>query len=387
MSEASPTSQTGGKVLRPRKRRSSSTQSLPYKKPDRTSAMPTTRHSPARSAAASQPPLPTDPVLRELTLLRQAMEVRFTESAARVDNLREELVAKHEDNDQAVSELQLAVTDVTLSVDRNERAIQEVRAEVERREVELPQKVKTIVQEALAKATATGRGPTSGTGVRPRPIVRIEDLEEAEDTPSSISSAKTDKKMEAYELARHSLRLWPVSREGNLKDRTIEFLVNELLIDQQQASNLVFEVKRVGTLRSKERSDTQIKDEVLLHFSSVRDRDDVRTFARNLERKGRGLRLEVPDHLWPSFRALQDVAFELKKKNRALKRNILFDDAVHNLKMDICLDSTEWKTIYPDGARASLAKIRPASTGRAQISPAELDDLLAPAPEAPMEEA
>ena len=74
---------------------------LPYKKPPKSPTMPTTRHSPARaqSQAPSQPPLPTDPVLRELTLMRQAMETRFLESAAKVDNLREEMVAKHEDND------------------------------------------------------------------------------------------------------------------------------------------------------------------------------------------------------------------------------------------------------------------------------------------------
>ena len=66
------------------------------------------------------------------------MEVKFLESGAKVDNLKSEAIAKLDANDQAVAELQVTVSDVTLSVDENQRAIQQVQAEVERREVELP---------------------------------------------------------------------------------------------------------------------------------------------------------------------------------------------------------------------------------------------------------
>ena len=70
------------------------------------------------------------------------MEVKFLESGAKVDNLKTEVMAKLEANDQSVANLQETVTEVTLSVDANQRAIQQVRAEVERREVELPIRVK-----------------------------------------------------------------------------------------------------------------------------------------------------------------------------------------------------------------------------------------------------
>ena len=84
--------------------------------------------------------------MQEFALLRKAMESRFTEADKKADSLRSKLVGKLDANDKAVSELQMAVTDVTLGVDENQRAIHEVRAEVERREVELPGKVRAIIK-------------------------------------------------------------------------------------------------------------------------------------------------------------------------------------------------------------------------------------------------
>ena len=131
----------GGKVPRERRRLSSE---QPYKKPrTSTSSMPATRRSPARPlpTEAQDEPLPLAAILQELALLRNSMETRFTEADKKSDALRGELVGKLDANDKAVADLQMAVTDVTLSVDDNQRAIHEVRAKVERREVELPGKV------------------------------------------------------------------------------------------------------------------------------------------------------------------------------------------------------------------------------------------------------
>ena len=370
-------SQPGGKTTRERKRRISDP--APYKKPSKApSPMPTTRHSPTRPATPTLGPA-AEPsaadVLRELAQLRRSIETKFTESSTQVVNLKAELLSKLDDNDQAVSEVQLAITDVTLSVDQNQRAIHEVRAEVERREIELPQKVKAIVQEALSK-TNGGSTTSPARGQRPRyrgtassqpPLVDLEEVE--------AGIAHVDKKGEAYERARRSLRLWPVSREGDLKERVVEFMVNELRLDQQHAAGLNFSAKRVGGTRQPGAA-AGVKDEVLLAFDSVGERDDVRTFAKNLERRGRGLRLEIPDHLWPSFRALQSIRYELKQKNENLKRNIRFDDENKDLKLDVCLDG-EWRTIFPEGARHSLSKLGRPRPGRNPLSHDELDGLLA----------
>lgn len=299
------------------------------------------------------------------------MEARFTEADKKSDALRGELVGKLDANDKAVADLQLAVTDVTLSVDDNQRAIHEVRAEVERREVELPGKVRSIVQEVLDKSR-------NHQGPRHRPL-RDPGARASLDRPADPDrpSAST---ADAYSLARRSLRLWPVSREGDLKTRTREFLVNELLLDQQYAAGLDFRVKRAAAPgRARERDQTapqRVRDEVLVTFDSNRDRDDVRAHAKNLEKKGRGLRLEIPDHLWPSFRVLQDLGYELRQKNPALRRNVLFDDNTRDLKLDFSFDATNWKTVSPDEARKSLSKCRPARSGRTAVTASELDELL-----------
>ena len=352
-----------GKASRDKKRRTSDP--LPYKRPSKTATMPTTRRSPARrEESPAALPQPAD-VLRELALLRQSIDTQFADSAKKVDNLKGEIISKLDANDKAVSELQVSVADVTLSVDQNSRAIHEVRAEVERREIELPARVRDIVNEALGVARAANL-----PGVRPRALGTTSSVAA---TPST--SAPKDKDA-AYTLARRSFRLWPVSREGSLRERTVEFLVNELRLDQQYAADLLFDVKRVGRQRSKD-STTPVKDEVLVTFETVRERDDVRSYARNFERKGRGLRLEIPEHLWPSFRVLQDLAYELKLKHPAMKRNILFDDSVSDLKMDFCIGN-EWKTILPEEARKSLAKSRPARSlsQRPRATERELEQLL-----------
>ena len=260
------------------------------------------------------------------------------------------------------------MTDVTLGVDENRRAINEVRAEVERREVQLPDKVRAIVHEALDRP---GTRPTPA-GVRHRPL-RSTTPDAQPRTQPSESTSRDDK----YWIARRSLRLWPVSREGDLTERTVEFFVNELRLDQQHAISLNIVVKRSGTRATRDKSRSgDVRDEVLVTFESARERDDVRSFAKNLERKGRGMRLEVPEHLWPNFRVLQELGFELRQKKPSLRRNVLFDDTNMDLKMDFSVDSTTWKTVSLSEARKTLQKRRPNRTRRLSATQEDLESLL-----------
>ena len=194
-----------------------------------------------------------------------------------------------------------------------------------------------MVQEALA---AVGSNSGRPQGTRPRPLRTTRRLSSRSRSPSGPDrdepGLSESRKEEAYSRARKSLRLWPVSREGDLRERTIEYLINELLLDQQHAVGLDFEVRRVGGARNRDPGSKAVKDEVLVTFASVRERDDIKSFAKNLERRGRGLRLEIPDHLWSSFRVLQKTAYELKQRNGDLKRNVLFDDEKSDLKIDVC---------------------------------------------------
>ena len=367
MSQIPSKSPAGGKAVR-EKRRLSSEQ--PYKRPrTSTSTRPATRRSPARPHNDPEPDnsIPLAGIMQELALLRKAMESRFSEADKKADALRGELVGKLDANDKAVSELQLAVTNVTLSVDDNQRAIHEVRAEVERREVELPGKVRSIVQEVLDRS----RDPRSQTGPRHRPL-RGSSASNQVQAPAGSAVGKD----EAYDLARRSLRLWPVSREGDLLTRTREFLVSELLLDQQYVVDLSLSVRRTaGQAKGRDKEQSRVRDEVLVVFDTSRERDEVRSHAKNLEKKGRGLRLEIPDHLWPSFRVLQDLGYELKQKDPAMRRNVLFDDRSRDLRLDFSQGS-EWKSVSPDEAKKTLQKCRPARTRKSSVSATELEQLL-----------
>ena len=378
MSQIPSKSPAGGKASR-EKRRLSSDQ--PYKRPRTSSSnMPATRRSPARPHVDHEPdePVPLASIMQEFALLRKAMETRFSEADKKSDSLRGELVGKLDANDKAVSDLQIAVTEVTLSVDDNQRAIHEVRAEVERREVELPGKVRAIVQEALERSRDDRPARGSQNGPRHRPLGGSLPLAETA-VALPEPAARVHGNDEAYDLARRSLRLWPVSKEGDLLVRTREFLVNELLLDQQYVIGINFKVRTTaGQARGKEKDQaaSRVKDEVLVVFDTIRERDEVRGHARNLEKKGRGLRLEVPDHLWPSFRTLQDLAYELKQKNPALRRNVLYDDLTRDLRLDFSTGENEWKSVTPSEARKSLRACRPARTRKSSVSATELEQLL-----------
>ena len=361
----------GGKATR-EKRRLSSEQ--PYKKPrTSTPGMLATRRSPARPPVESvdqDEQLPLASIMQEFALLRKAMEAKFSEAEKKADSLRGELVGKLDANDKAVSDLQIAVTDVTLSVDENQRAIHQVRAEVERREVELPGKVRAIVQEALDRSERS-RPLATTPGPRPRSLGGASQPEPAPPDRQGLLD-------QAYDTARKSLRMWPISREGDLTTRTREFMVAELLMDKDFAMDVKFKVRRAAAPwrgRNKEAS-AKVRDEVLVTFETTRQRDEVRSHAKNLEKKGRGLRLEVPEHLWPSFRVLQELGFELRQKTPGLRRNVLFDDTSRDLKVDFSCDNVSWKSVSPSDARKTLLKCRPARSRRNSVSAEELEQLL-----------
>ena len=68
-----------------------------------------------------------------------------------------------------------------------------------------------------------------------------------------------------------------------------------------------------------------------------------------------GIRLEIPEFLRPSLRALESTSILLKQNNPHLKRNIKYDDDVMDLVMDVRLTPiSQWKKIRPD--QASEAK-------------------------------
>ena len=170
-------------------------------------------------------------------------------------------------------------------------------------------------------------------------------------------SAPVDASREAYQMqkegaywaARRSLRVWPVSGP-DLCQAASDFLVDFLKQDLRSIPSREDMSVRVAGSNGKAKN----KDEVVIRFPDVTSRDAVRSAAFHLAGKKAGIRLEIPDSLRPSLRALETAAYNLKKKNPSMKRNVKFDDEVLDLIMDVRLDeNSPWRKIRPEQALAA----------------------------------
>ena len=92
-----------------------------------------------------------------------------------------------------------------------------------------------------------------------------------------------------------------------------------------------------------------------------------------------GIRLEVPDFLQHHFKALESIAYRIKRKHPNLKRNVKLDDALMDVVMDIKVsDGADWNTILPEHALAVVRDVPDTVRGGPSqtIGAAELSDLL-----------
>ena len=172
-----------------------------------------------------------------------------------------------------------------------------------------------------------------------------------------MSSAKEDR----YWLARRSLRLWPV-RGACLHTEVGSFFLQNLKLGPDFITKERLEALEVN--RVEKRRPDKCPDEVLVVFPSKEMRDVVRGAASNLGKlpKGvkAGIRLEIPDFLQDSFKALEHVAYRIKANNPDAKRNILFDDSALDLVLDVKPGGEmDWCRILPDRARAAKRRLPP----------------------------
>ena len=167
------------------------------------------------------------------------------------------------------------------------------------------------------------------------------------------------------------MRLWPIVGP-NLNESLRDFLVGPLGLDATLADeSLSYEVPPVRARKPK------LDNEVIVLFPDIDMRDMVRSSASNLAgKKGMGIRLEIPEKLRPSLRALESVSYLIKKSNPTLKRNVKFDDETLDLVMDIKLnEDAPWQKIRPDQAKAAK-KSQPRTGGDEEIDASSLQGLM-----------
>ena len=193
-------------------------------------------------------------------------------------------------------------------------------------------------------------------------------------TEQTTSGSTSSVKEERYWEARRSLRIWPVTGE-NLKLATLSFLHDKLKCTAGRVKPDDIEVTKLTS-----HPESTAKEQVLVRFSTIRLRDEVKSLGRNLSGldKSVGMQIEPPDHLRSHYQAFQKMAFQMKKKHPNLRRNIKFLDIETCLVMDV-LTSAEsgWRTIMYEDARAVLKKTRARTES---ITLEELEDMVDVAP-------
>ena len=301
-----------------------------------------TRMAPDKGGAPGRSQSTDDSVLAKLTEMikdvRGDIANSETRTGGKIDELSTGLKTRLNKAELSIRCLSKDMTTVSADVARVQRELAATNSEIDKK-----------IEAAIARAS-----PTQTQGLRPRPpggaplsganLVPIDNGSE----PSGGTN-KEDK----YWLARRSLRLWPIEGpDRNLA--VVDFIESKLEAPPGFVTADKLQVKPLLC-----RPGSVIKSSVLVTFESASVRDSVKALARNLRGLDRavGVQMEPPDHLRSQYAALQSLAFQMKRKNPSLKRNIKFDDLSQCLVMDVLLEAgQEWKTVDIADAKAILKK-------------------------------
>ena len=93
------------------------------------------------------------------------------------------------------------------------------------------------------------------------------------------------------------------------------------------------------------------------------------------------MRLQIPDGLQKDFKALMSLAFDMKKKNKDLRRNVKFDEDELGLFMDVQAERDgEWRRIKPHQAYEALRTRSRKYNGPGDMDADEIKSLLGDSP-------
>ena len=179
---------------------------------------------------------------------------------------------------------------------------------------------------------------------------------------------KEQRQEEKFWDCRRALRIWPVP--GADEEGLRNFLKDKLAMDATFIEEDLGPVVIKRNLEKRPRN----KDEICVYFENKQVRDHVKAKGPNLAnyREEAGMRLQIPDHLQKDFRALMSVAYDLKKKNPDLRRNVKFDEESLGLYMDVCMEKDgSWKRIRPTHAYRVLQNKK---TEGDRMGPADMDE-------------
>ena len=143
-------------------------------------------------------------------------------------------------------------------------------------------------------------------------------------------------KSDSFDLARRSLRLWPVpGTDMDLMKEALRFIQEKLKVPDTVFRITDFE--RVRRMMAPKKSN--VNHEVSVVFKTKIIRDGVSSYGRSLAQykddngwPTAGLRLEYPAHLAQDFRCLEWYGREMRVSHgQGTRRNIKFDDEDESL--------------------------------------------------------
>ena len=188
------------------------------------------------------------------------------------------------------------------------------------------------------------------------------------------TAPQADRHEDHYDVARRSLRLWPVP-DPDLEKSLAAFLTDKLKFPPDFTST-------IGPMRVGKHYDprSKAKDEVIVVFSNRETRDAIRAAAPNLSgNNNAGIRIQVPGHLLTNFKALENLGYQMRKVDRNVRRVIKFDDAAQDMVMDVKIGD-QWRRIRPSEALQAKRNNPRLEAGPAEMTMANITDFFAPDP-------
>ena len=308
--------------------------------------------------------------VNDFVALLQAMEARLSSKLDANKKAVNEAVKLSKLNSDALDALEEKVdaTDETLR-----ETLARVEAQEERVLARVESQVKIMVQEQLKAAGFDSQLSAGDLSSLPGSYAAaVSTGTESVKKDTRVQPNKDQRQEAKFWECRRSLRLWPVKEatESGVK----KFLTEKLSLNES------FTEEDMGPITIKRNIEKKPKNsnEVCVIFDTKQIRDTVKAQGPNLanHREDAGMRLQIPDNLQKDFKALMSMAYELKQKNKDLKRNVKFDEESLGLFMDVQMKRDgDWKRIRPSQAHRHLAT-RQKRTGPDDMGDDEIESLL-----------
>ena len=351
-----------------KKKKGSPNKNSPASKQD-SSAMPKTTRTPPKAADEGSAG-PSG--MAAMSAMLVAMEERLSNKLDANKKAVNEAVKLSQLNSDALDALEE-------KVDATDEILMETLARVEAQEERVLARVEEQVREMVREQLKAAGFDTQLTAADLSTVHNQTPgsyAEAASKRPNKSQRANPDKdqrKEDKFWQCRRSLRLWPVPQAND--EGLKSFLKDKLAMDE---SFIEEDMGEVVIRRNVERRPKN-KDEICVEFENKQIRDRIKAQGPNLANYGdeAGMRLQIPDSLQKDFKALMAVAYDMKKRNKDLKRNVKFDEEMLGLFMDIQTERDgDWRRIRPHQAYKALESRKRGTAGPKDMGEDEIESLL-----------